>query len=154
ERTPIWDPAARGAFIGLSARHTRAHLYRAILEGVAYAFCQISEIADMQGSTNAIVAIDGGARSPLWRAILASVIGVPVIEGGDRSGTALGSAFLAALGTGQTTSFQEMAAWTETLSQTDPNSRDQETYSQLYPVFAGLYAKLLADFHLLYNISG
>ena len=45
ERTPIWDSAARGAFIGLSARHTRAHLYRAILEGVAYAFRQIAEIA-------------------------------------------------------------------------------------------------------------
>ncbi len=66
ERTPIWDPAARGAFMGLSSRHTRAHLYRAILEGVAYAFRQIAEIAygEMEdGNRAAITAIDGGSRS-------------------------------------------------------------------------------------------
>jgi sugar (pentulose or hexulose) kinase len=147
ERTPIWDPAARGAFIGLSARHTRAHLYRAILEGVAFAFHQIAKIAAMPVS--AIVAIDGGARSPLWRAILASVIGIPVIGGGERSGTALGSAFLAARGPGTAASFSEMAAWTETLAQTDPDAHDQQVYQQIFPLFAGLYPKLSPEFHQL-----
>lgn len=150
ERTPVWDPAARGAFIGLSARHTRAHLYRAVLEGVAYAFRQISQIVGMtEAGTNAIVAIDGGARSPLWRSILASVIGTPVIEGGSRSGTALGSAFLAALGSGKAAAFSELTAWTETLGRSEPSPAGRQAYERLYPVFAGLYEKLKDDFGIL-----
>lgn len=70
ERTPIWDPEARGAFIGLSSRHSRAHLYRAILEGVAFAFRQIAEILRASGASfEAVAALDGGARSALWRQI-------------------------------------------------------------------------------------
>lgn len=150
ERTPIWDPAARGAFVGLSARHTRAHLYRAILEGIAFAFRQVKEIALGQaGSLTAITAIDGGARSPLWRAILASALGVPVREGGDQAGTALGSAFLAALGTGGATNFDGIRAWTAAHSTTPPDPAATRVYDRLYPVFAGLYAKLKDDFDVL-----
>ena len=102
---------------------------------------------------SAIVAIDGGARSPLWRSILASVIGVPVIEGGARSGTALGSAFLAALGTGAATSFKDISAWTETLAQTSPNSPRPGSLPPPLPGFQGLYAKLSEDFHVLSRFS-
>lgn len=147
ERTPIWDPAARGAFIGLSAVHTRGHLYRAILEGVAYAFRQIAELVEPDGLTlSAIVAIDGGARSPLWRSILASVIGIPVIEGGPRSGTALGSAFLAALGSGCCSSFEDLNRWTETQDQVYPIEAERLVYNHFYKIFTGLYDKLKTDF--------
>ncbi len=149
ERTPIWDPDARGAFIGLSARHTRAHLYRAVLEGVAFAFRQISEIAGAGQSGTPVVAIDGGARSPLWRAILAAALGLPVSQGGPRSGTALGSAFLAALGAGGASSFAEIEAWTEVLPPTPPGPDARAAYDRLYPVYAGLYEKLKDDFHIL-----
>ena len=90
ERTPIWDPNARGAFIGLSSRHQRGHLYRAILEGVAFAFRQIAEIVEGDQSKDihlqSITAIDGGARSPLWRQIFADVLRQPIEQGGERSG--------------------------------------------------------------------
>ena len=148
ERTPIWDPTARGAFIGLSARHTRAHLYRAVLEGIAYAFRQIQEIAGAAGISR-ITAIDGGARSALWRQILADVLGVPIAEGGEQAGTALGSAFLAALGTGGAKDFREITNWVAIHSITTPNPTAMERYSRLYPVYASLYEKLRPDFAVL-----
>jgi len=151
ERTPIWDPFARGAFIGLSARHSRAHLYRAVLEGVAFAFRQIAEIASAGGkhTIGPAVAIDGGARSPLWRAILAAALGLPVAQGSPRSGTGLGSAFLAALGTGGVPSFASISAWTETLPFTEPDPDSRRAYDRLYPIYAGLYDRLKPDFHHL-----
>jgi len=161
ERTPIWDPEARGAFVGLSARHTRAHLYRAVLEGVAFAFRQIAKIAgaasgmeDTPGSRNiSIVAIDGGSRSPLWRAVLAAAIGLPVAKGSRRSGTALGSAFLAALGAGGVASFDEISAWAETEDLAYPDAEIQRRYADLYPVYAGLYQKLKPDFEILSGMA-
>ena len=152
ERTPIWDPAARGAFIGLSSRHTRGHLYRAVLEGVAFAFRQIAEIA-WAGSPGAgfeqITAIDGGARSPLWRQILADVLEVPVAEGSPAGGTALGSAYLAALGVGAVPSFQDVAHWAPQRSANQPDPTACRRYETIYPVYAGLYAKLKPDFDQL-----
>jgi xylulokinase len=152
ERTPVWDAEARGAFIGLSARHGRGHLYRAVLEGVAYAFRQIYDMLlppSDKSARPALVAIDGGARSPLWRSILASAIQASIIEGGMQSGTALGSAFLAALGTGQARSFHDLAQWSQTLGETTPDPEAVPVYDRLYPVFQGLYAKLQPDFHIL-----
>jgi xylulokinase len=147
ERTPIWDPQARGAFIGLSSRHTRAHLYRAVLEGVAFAFRQIVEIVN--GNSTAATAIDGGSRSPLWRQILADVLGLPIHEGGRQSGTALGSAFLAVLGASHASGYAEIGAWAQILSTTPPSPSAARRYDDLYPVYAGLYEKLQDDFHRL-----
>lgn len=157
ERTPIWDPEARGAFIGLNSRHTRAHLYRAVLEGVAFAFRQIAELAGAAGTLQTatagplqtITAIDGGARSPLWRSILASTLGLPVRQGSQRSGTALGSAFLAALGAGAVSSFDAIDDWVEVSGETPPDPAAASRYNHLFPIFQGLYPKLMDDFHAL-----
>lgn len=146
ERTPIWDAHARGAFIGFSSRHTRAHLYRSILEGVAFAFRQIAEIAEFDKTSARIVAIDGGSRSSLWRSILASVIGSPILEGGERSGTALGSAFLAAYGAGLVRSFKDLRTWTQNGSLTEPDQSQRQIYNQLHPVYCDLYVTLKQTF--------
>ncbi len=145
ERTPIWDPEARGAFVGLSSRHTRAHLYRAVLEGVAFAFRQVLEITGTTG-LKTIVAIDGGARSTVWRSIFASVLGIPVQRGSLRAGTALGAAFLAALGVGETAAFEDIEAWGETSQPVLPDPEASRRYDRLYAVYAGLYPKLKTDF--------
>lgn len=145
ERTPIWDPGARGAFVGLSSRHGRAHLYRAVLEGVAFAFRQIQEIAG--GGLESITAIDGGARSQLWRQILADALGLPVRFGAG--GTALGAAYLAAFGTGGVGSFAEISTWAAAGEACLPRSEASARYTDLYPVYAGLYEKLRPDFKVL-----
>ena len=149
ERTPVWDAEARGAYIGLSSRHTRAHLYRAVLEGVAFAFRQILEIMGTGLGLEAIVAIDGGARSALWRSILAACLDRPVCQGGQRSGTALGAAFLAARGVGAAASFDAIADWVELSAATPPDPAARRRYETLFPVYEGLYPKLKADFKIL-----
>jgi xylulokinase len=157
ERTPIWDPTARGAFVGLSSRHTRAHLYRAILEGVAFAFRQITEIvtgsSGQENRLNSITTIDGGARSPLWRQIFADVLNQPIEQGSERSGTALGSAFLAALGTGVAKSYEDIAGWVEIASTTYSNPSAARLYNAIYPVYQGLYPKLKPDFDVFESLN-
>jgi xylulokinase len=163
ERTPIWDPGARGAFIGLSNRHQRGHLFRAVLEGVAFAFRQITDImAETGGHLDEVVALDGGARSPLWLQIFADVLKLPIRRGGSRSGTALGSAFLAALGVGDigcnlsltgSTAYNAIQDWVEYLGESYPRPEVSRRYDQLYQVYRGLYPKLKADFEVLVEVE-
>jgi xylulokinase len=145
-RTPIWDPAARGAFVGLSSRHSRAHLYRAILEGVALAFRQVQEIAGAGGG-EPVTAIDGGARSPLWRQILADALRRPV-RWSPTGGTAIGAAYLAARGVEYFRDFSGIQWWLHTSEPAIPGVA-AERYDEIYVVYARLYEKLRSDFHAL-----
>ena len=94
-------------------------------------------------------AIDGGSRSPLWRQILADVLDLPIHEGSRRSGTSLGSAFLAVLGAGHAAGYDEIGAWAQTASTASPIRGNTQRYAELYPIYAGLYEKLKDDFHSL-----
>ncbi len=100
ERTPHMDPQAAGAFVGLTTRHTQAHLTRAVLEGVAFAFRDCLQILQATGPVPDHFLIGGGgSQSELWRRIMADVLGVSLqtIEGAEH--TAIGAAMLAGLGT-------------------------------------------------------
>ncbi len=150
ERTPIWDPDARGVFFGLSAKHRRGHMYRAVLEGVAYAFRQIMEILSQLGSPVAeIVMINGGARSPLWRQIFADVLGVQVRWLPNSGGTILGGAYLAAVGCGDVTGFSAIRDWLEPTQNTFPNPESAAVYLRQYQVYTGLYPRLKDSFSRL-----
>ena len=150
ERTPIWDAQARGMFIGLSSRHTRGHLYRAVLEGVGLAFRQMAEIfAEMGSEIKEVVAINGGAKSALWRQIFADMLGVPIRWRPNSGGTALGAAFLAALGAGDQADFASLEAWLEPTCDSLPQAGVGEIYDSHYAIFCGLYGKLRDDFHKL-----
>jgi sugar (pentulose or hexulose) kinase len=150
ERTPIWDPYARGVFMGLSSRHRRGHLYRAVLEGVALAFQQMAEIFTEMGSPiHEIVAINGGANSPLWRQIFADVLGVPIRWRPNSGGTALGAAFLAALGAGDRASFADLKDWLEPTIDSLPEPERAGVYAGHYPIFCRLHGKLKDDFRKL-----
>ncbi len=102
ERTPHPDPLARGAFAGLTVRHTRAHLTRAVLEGVAFGLRDGFDLMRDAG----LAAIDqvrvsgGGARSPLWQQILADVLGTELVTVNTTEGAAYGAALLAGVGAG------------------------------------------------------
>ena len=75
ERTPIWDAGARGAFVGLSLAHGRGHLYRAVLEGIALSLRHCLEVLRERGTQpDEVVAVNGGARSALWRQILCDAL--------------------------------------------------------------------------------
>jgi xylulokinase len=102
ERTPHPDPLARGAFVGLTVRHTRAHLTRAVLEGVAFGLCDGFDLmrgAGLSAITQVRVS-GGGARSQLWQQILADVLGAELVTVNTTEGAAYGAALLAGVGTG------------------------------------------------------
>lgn len=102
ERAPVWNPLARGVFFGLQAHHMRAHLARAVLEGVACALESILRIMREHGAVSETVrVVGGGTRSDLWMRILADVYGCPVeIPQHAGSSTAIGAAIIAGVGVG------------------------------------------------------
>ena len=101
ERSPLWDADARGAFVGLTLTTDRGQLYRAVMEGVAFALRHNLEVAASAGAAVAeLLAIGGATKSPVWMQIKADVTGVPLTVSANENATPLGAAMLAALGTG------------------------------------------------------
>ena len=94
EKTPINDPLARGVLFGLTLSHTRGHVYRAILEGIAYGFRHHLEVlAERNLRANKARVTNGGARSALWKQVTADVVGIPLEEVAHHPGSSLGSGF-------------------------------------------------------------
>ncbi len=150
ERSPIWDDRAKGAYIGLTATHGRGHLYRALLEGVAFAFRQLEEIMRENGAAiQEIIAINGGARSALWRQILADILEVPIRWRPTKDGTTLGGAYLAAMGAGIYHDFAGIQEWLEPSIDTCPGRSSSTVYRQHFSVYASLYPLLKEAFWAL-----
>jgi len=102
ERTPLLDPEARGGWIGITAKHRRADLIRALIEGVSYSQRDCLDIVESLGvAVTSVRASGGGAKSPFWRQVLADVLGKPVVTLASQEGSALGAALLAMVGTGE-----------------------------------------------------
>jgi len=152
ERTPHPDPLARGAFIGLTLRHSRAHLTRAVLEGVAFGLKDGFTLLQNAGlgEIRQIRASGGGIKSPLWRQILASVLEAELVTVNTTEGAAYGAALLAAVGAG---------AWRDVVSackacikitesaapdalQVDMYRKAYEVYQELYPALRESFAKM------------
>jgi xylulokinase len=102
ERTPHPDPLARGAFVGITVRHTKAHFTRAVLEGVAYGLRDSFELIKGAGLPNIeqVRVSGGGSKSPLWRQILANAFNAELITVNTTEGAAYGAALLAGVGAG------------------------------------------------------
>ena len=142
ERTPHLDPNARGALVGLTAQHTRAHVIRAILEGVAFSLRDTFTIFEGIGvPVKSIRLGGGGARSPLWQQIQADVYGMPVELVAADEGAAYGAGLLAGVGAGVWQSVDAACATSvhvakrvEPIKQNaDLLSRRYEAYQKLYP---------------------
>jgi len=148
ERTPHADPHARGVLFGLSLRHTKAHVARAILEGVAYGMRDSLEIIKGMGvPITEVRASGGGARSRLWRQIQADVNGVPMVTINVDEGPAYGAALLAAVGAGIFPSVQEACDATISVSNTlEPMKEATEIYGKYYAVYRALYPDLKEHF--------
>lgn len=149
ERTPHLDADARGGWIGLTARHTRADLVRAVLEGVSYSQKDCLDVIGQMGVVIHKIRISGGgARSPLWRRILADVFGKPVSVLETEEGSAYGAALLALAGTGDAGSVTEISTRvTRETSTWDPNPRTTALYADGHAVYQSLYPALRDTFH-------
>ena len=140
ERTPHLDPEARGGWMGLTARHRRADLIRAIIEGVSYSQKDCLELVEQLGvPVTAVRASGGGAKSPLWRQILASVLGKPVVTLATQEGSAYGAALLAMAGTGQFASVPEACRATVSVTATCEPGESTDLYRAGHRVYQALY---------------
>lgn len=149
ERTPHPDPLARAAFVGLTVRHGRAHMTRAVLEGVAFGLRDSFELMKGAGLTavSQVRIAGGGAKSPLWRQILADVFNAELVTVNTAEGAAYGAALLAATGAGAFASVVE-ACWA-TIQITGSTAPGAQTavYQTLYPRYRELYPALRPIFH-------
>ncbi len=148
ERTPHPDPLARGAFVGLTVRHTKAHMARAVLEGVSFGLRDSLEIMkSMHISIGNARASGGGAKSDVWRQIQADVFGLPLSTIAIDEGPALGAALLAGVGAGLYSSVEEACdAVVKTGGATRVNEANAALYDRLYPHYAALYPALKDSF--------
>ena len=148
ERTPYPDPDARGAFVGLTLRHTRAHFARAVLEGVAFALNDTFLIFhDMGVAISEVRTSGGGAKSPVWRQIHADVTGYAHRTLHVDEGPALGAALLAAVGTGAyATVADACAAAIKTVETSDPDPAVHARYARFNGIYRSLYPALKGDF--------
>ncbi|RKY57838.1 MAG: xylulokinase [Candidatus Latescibacterota bacterium] len=148
ERTPHRDADARGVFFGLSARHTRAHLVRAVLEGITFAMRDSLEIIRGLGiRVEEIRATGGGAKSPFWRQLQADVYGAPVYTPTNTEGPAFGAALMAGVGAGL---FHDLADAADELvhiaTTAEPDSERVRVYDEFYGIFRSLYPALKERF--------
>ncbi len=143
ERTPYPDPLARGVFVGLTVRHTKAHMTRAVLEGVAFSLKDCFGLMENAGlPTQLQVRVSGGgAQSPLWRQIIADAIGQPLVTTNSTEGAAYGAALLAAVGAGV---FPDVATACKTAIRTGDatNPTKAAAYEQPYQNYRALYPAL------------
>lgn len=148
ERTPHADPDARGSIVGLTLKHGRGHVTRAIMEGVAYALRDSLTIIQQMGvPVKRIIASGGGAKSPLWRQIQADVFGQAASTINAEQGPAYGAGLLAAVGAGAFKSVEEACAATiKVVDETPVSKTAKKTYDAGFAVYQDLYHSLKQDF--------
>lgn len=143
ERTPIWDEKATGVLFGLTLSHTKAHIYRAMLEAVAYSLCHIMEsMADSHITIEKIILVGGGARSAIWKQIFADVTGLPILTPVQEIEAPLGDAFMAAIGSGLISDYTEMSNWITMNPATIPNVEHHKLYKKYFEIYKELYVNL------------
>jgi xylulokinase len=153
ERSPLMDPRAKGAFVGLTLRHGPGHMVRALLEGVAFAMRQIIDVMVECGAPlDRLIASGNGLASPLWRQMVADVLNRPLHQGRDKHATeraGVGAALVAGIGVGAINGFsgaQQLAPKFD--AETAPNPRSAEIYEAYYHRFTELYPQLKNWFSL------
>ena len=149
ERTPHPDPLARGAFVGLTVRHSLPHLSRAVIEGVSFGLRDSFELIK-SGSGAAITQVrvsGGGAKSPLWRQILADIMDAELVTVNTTEGAAYGAALLAGVGAGVWHDVDTACRRTiHVTGSTQPNPAAVTEYERWYQVYRNLYPALKPTF--------
>jgi len=155
ERTPHKDAKVRGAFIGVSARHTKAHFARAVMEGVTYALRDSLEIMKELGITPTEVRITGGgAKSKVWQQMMADIFKVEVKTIQADEGPAFGAAIIAAVGGKIFDSFDEATKEFVKLGKSiEPIPKNSEIYDELYDIYRSLYKPLKDKYEKLFEIA-
>ncbi len=156
ERTPYADPVARGAFVGLTVRHTRAHFSRSVLEGVAYGLRDSFALMEHAGlpTPSQVRVSGGGARSAVWRQILADVLNAELVTVNTTEGAAFGAALLAGVGAEVWPSVATACAETVSVTgSTEPQMETAQRYTGYHHRYRELYPALKHTFNELADIE-
>ncbi len=156
ERTPHADPYARAAWVGLSLRHGRSHMARAVMEGATFAMKDCLEIIEgMQIPVREVRCSGGGARSKFWRQMQADVYGKKVVTINAEEGPAYGVALLAAAGTGAYKNVVEACSATiRVVTTTKADAKTKKAYAKAYPEYGPLYESLKGNFESIAGVIG
>ena len=149
ERTPYPDPLARGAFIGLTLRHGRAHMTRAVLEGVSFGLKDIFALIQNAGlgTIRQVRASGGGTKGALWRQILASVLETELVTVNTTEGAAYGAALLAGVGSGAWDNVSKACLSVIKITGSTPSQpMETDAYHKAYPMYRELYPVLKPSF--------
>ena len=146
ERTPVFDPQARGVVAGLTLRHGRGHLFRAAYEGISFGIRQILERFDDAHTATRTVAVGGGLRSPIWAQTVSDVTGRPQLVPEQAIGASYGDALLAAIGVGLVPADTD---WAKIAKEIKPDPRNQALYEELYATWQELYPATREQVHRL-----
>jgi xylulokinase len=144
ERTPHLDAYARGGWIGLSAIHDRRHLVRSVLEGVAFSLKDCFAILNEQGlAIHQVRATGGGAKSSVWRQIIADILNVELVTTNAQEGPAFGAALLAGVASGVYASVEQACEATiKVAERTPPDPVRAALYAEAYKTYQALYPAL------------
>ncbi len=153
ERTPHLDPNARGGWIGITARHTRADLIRALLEGVSFSQKDCLNIIEQMGvPVDSVRVSGGGARSPFWRQMLADIFCKPVVTLETQEGSAYGAALLSLVGTGVFANVPEACnAVVHETQRCVSRSHEAQLYARGHELYTALYPSLKPIYRLIQN---
>jgi xylulokinase len=148
ERSPIWNTNARGVFFGLTLTTTPEIMFRAALEGTAFALAHNVEIGKKSGiKIEEIRSIGGGSKSALWNQIKADILGLPIAVLKDSSGAAVGDAYLAGLGAGSFSDIRAVINSTVSIeNRYFPIKANHGYYQDRYTRFRSLYENLKGEF--------
>jgi len=153
ERAPFWSMNMRSCLFGLTISHTKAHIYRAFLESVAYALRDSIEVDREAGiPIKRIILVDGGAKSPIWRQIMADVTGLELRYVEAAPGAPLGDALLAGVGTGYL-KYETINEWVSVDKVVKPNLENNKIYEKYYKLYKKLHESLEECYELASKIT-
>jgi xylulokinase len=154
ERTPIYDPDAKGMFFGLSLRHTRADMYRALLESVGFGIRHNVDTLLAEGAQpKCILGVGGGTLNLDWMQIICDIAGIEMIIPKQQLGSPYGDTFMAGMGTGLISGWKEIKKWLHKSIEVKPNMKDGILYEPLYRIYRELYEQTKDLMHSLSDIQ-
>ncbi|MBA7547023.1 Xylulose kinase [subsurface metagenome] len=150
ERTPLHDPKAKGVLFGLSLKHTRKDVYRAILEGVGFGIYHNLEVMNEEGiKPKRILAVGGGTKNANWMQIVSDIVNVELVIPKQQIGASYGDAFMAGVGVGLFKSINEINRWVKIKRIVKPNLKAHDKYALNYKIFCDLYKSTKSLMHEL-----
>ncbi len=154
EKTPIFNPLARGVIFGLTTFHSKFHIYRAILESIGYAFLHhIDIIKEIGFKPNKIIATDVGASSIIWVKILSNIFGLKIGLLEQNLGSSMGAAFIAGIATNCFKDWDTANEFFKISKTIYPDLDEYKKYKRFYLIYKKLYMDLLNDFKELNKVQ-